>query len=224
MKEDDAVAKVSEFMANLDTIRRYKRSVILFWKSMGIFLVAMALILSMEVAYALVGLFTGGFDVSLLFVSPLVILLNILFFFVGLLAIAVYIDQRVSHVKEGNWEAALSEGFPGALKLLLDMDWESVMEDTKTAKLGLMGSVIANVAAVSLIILFILSAINSAIIPFIFHIQLDFTILVSISILLAILQFRKGIDEKLKAVWGMDYLSADLRWFVDELKRAELET
>lgn len=220
MNEEDATAKVNELMINLDEVKKYKQLALSTWRCVKYLLLATVTFLSIEIVYAFSGYFYGYYTNWFI---TMIGGINALFFLIGLLVIAIYEDRKSTHYRPSDWSIHLTGGFPSALKLLSDYDWESIQQDIKYAKMGLLMAVIGNVAIATILISTLIGVFSLFILSFTIHVQLDLSIIVLISIPLAIILFWKNIDRRMRAVWGMDYLASDLRWLYSELRGVEFE-
>ncbi len=220
MNESDAVAKVQELMVNLDTVRKYKELARSSFICLKYLLLATVIFFSIEIVYAFGGYFYGFYNIWLL---SNINWINVLFFFIGTLVIAACMDRKAARYKPRDWSAQLTGGIPDALKLLSELDWEAVLHDMKYAKMGILAGVVGNISAITIMMSFLLAVGSSFLGVCVFHARLDMPIIVIISAILAVYLFRRDLDKGLRAVWGIDYLASDLRWFYSEFKGAQFE-
>lgn len=132
MTEESIVSKVGELMEALDNIKRYnafarslKKFALILVGSFGVFLVLRALIGFLYPRLTL--------DRPLYFLAPF---LGLLIPILGTLAGILYVRRKVNSVRTGKWKEELSHGFPSALKILQELDWERTFDEISEGKLA----------------------------------------------------------------------------------------
>jgi hypothetical protein len=125
MSKERIVSKVGEFMETLDHVKRYnalarslKEFEAVIAGSFVIFLVLRGLVDFLDLSSVL--------DQPI-FLLTLVLLLLIPLF--GIVAGIMFAKKRVNSVRAGEWKEELSQGFPSALKILLELDWDKIIDD-----------------------------------------------------------------------------------------------
>ena len=125
MSKERIVSKVGEFMETLDHVKRYnalahslKEFEAVIAGPFIIFLVLRGLVDFLDLSSVL--------DQPI-FLLTLVLLLLIPLF--GIVAGIMFAKKRVNSVRSGKWKEELSQGYPSALKMLLELDWDKTIED-----------------------------------------------------------------------------------------------
>jgi hypothetical protein len=125
MPEERIVSKVGEFMETLDHVKRYnalarslKEFAAVIAGSFVIFLVLRGLVDFLDLSSVL--------DRPIFLLTLFLLLLIPLFEIVAGIMVA---RKRVNSVRAGEWKEELSQGFPSALKMRLELDWDKTIED-----------------------------------------------------------------------------------------------
>jgi hypothetical protein len=230
-------SKVEELMEAIDQVNRYRALTRLMVDFAMIMLVSIVGLLTLELGidfyglgtslpcyYNALGTFTCVASVASASTGPL--FLAALSFLIipaaGLLAGITWVDRRLKSVKGGLWKDSLGEGFPGALKLLQEMKWDSVFEDIRLSRIGYATYFAVKVAgywALAFIGLFF---------PYVFGIGLIHTspnvyLLAFFSLILVLVVMRKDLLSRYRQVVSLDNLLWELRWFSSEFRAAKFE-
>ncbi len=239
MTEQTVVAKVEELMKSLDQVKRYKAFTRLMADFLIIFLSSIVALFALELSvntYKLVSGFSSYFASPNSFVttysptgtsSPIFQLLIALFLFLmpaaGLLIGIFWVDRNLKQVKLNGWKDTLAEGFPGALKLLQELNWDSVLEDVRLSKISYaVYSVIKVIGywVIALVLLVFPYTIGVSLI----HVNVNLYFLLFISLALVLVLSRKDLQRRYRQVVSIDNLTWDLRWFSSEFKSAQFKT
>jgi len=132
IREESVVSKVEELMETLDNIKKYNALA----HSLKKF--AIIVIGSITVFAILAGVFEL-FDLRLVLDRPLflsVALLSLLIPVTGIILGVLFVRRKVASVKTGEWRDELSHGFPSALKILVELDWEKTFDEISMGKLS----------------------------------------------------------------------------------------
>ena len=229
MSEEDVVAKVGDLMRTLDDVKRYRElahgmvdfAAIIVGSVIAVIALAMVQN-SFEIAYGFPTSING--QALLLFAQPLgaspwVLLAQIAILIGGLLLGILWVDRKVRRTRVGEWKETLDEGVPGALKLLSNIDWESLLGTVSLARVAYLFYALIKVVGYFLVATFLLS------VAFLFSGFLApavTTYYVAFIALTVVLVFtRKSLAEGFRKLRSLDLLFWDLRWFSSEFKRAE---
>ena len=237
MSEQMVVSKVEELMTTIDQVKRYRALARLLVDFAIIGMTSVVILLSIElvtnywvtnnnlgcyfasainfgctstVAVESVGSPSIGFAV--LIVPLVAVLLGIYWTNAGFRA-----------VKIGEWKGTLAAGFPGAMELIMGMDWDKVLADIRTSKI-----VYAIYGAVKLACYWILVSIV-LLIPFatgsaLIHAYLNVYLLAAVSLVLTLTISRRDIQKRYRQVASLDTLMWELRWFDSEFRSANFKT
>jgi hypothetical protein len=218
LTEENVVAKVADLMETLDQVKKYnalsgslKKFALIVIGSMAIFFVAAASIgfLNLVVSLDRPHVLLGGFLSLLIPIS-------------GIAAGVFYIRKRVNSIKVGEWKEELSNGFPSALKILTELDWDKTFDEISSGRVGYALYSILKACAYWIITLFALGLAGNVVTFIILHEGLfGGPLLELISILVVYLLLRKDFSRRYKQIRALDNLLWELRWFSVELRRAE---
>jgi len=239
MSEQDVVAKVEELMRSLDQVKRYKAFARLMADFLIIFLTSIAVLFFLEISvnvYKLISGFpsyfanpnsvfttyavnTSGSQVLQYIITLCLLLIPA----AGLLIGILWVDHKLKQIRLEGWRETLREGFPGALKLLQELNWDSVLEDISLSRLSYTVYFVIKVIgywALSLVILFFPYLFAASLI----HINSNLYLLLLISLALVLVLSRKDLQKRYRQVQSLDALMWELRWFQSEFKSAEFKT
>jgi hypothetical protein len=219
--EERVASKVAELMETLDHIKKYKaiakslkKFVIIVGSSIAVFLAILTVFEIYELEHVL--------NSTMFFVVAFLMLLIPL---AGLACGILYMRKQVNAVKEGEWRPEISKGFSSTLKLLVDMDWEKILEDIFIARLGYAvysllkagAYLVVSVAAFEL-------AWNSLTLIFL-HELVPVGALFWGFIAVLVVAFALGGDllKRYRELRALDMLVWELRWFSVEFGRAEFQ-
>jgi hypothetical protein len=237
MSEKAVVAKVEELMKSLDQVRRYRALARFLVDFLIIILFSVAVLFVLEIAvnfYHLTSSFPNYFALpsTLVIVSSagstspilqlLLVLSLILIPAVGLLTGIFWVNHKMKAVEGESWRKTLNEGFPGALKLLQALDWDSVINDIRISKIGYVLYFVVKVVgywALSIIILFFPYGFGISLL----HVNVNWYFLAFISLALVLILSRKDLQKRYRQVVSLDTLMWELRWFNSEFKSAEFQ-
>ena len=227
MSEEEVVSKVGQLMESLDEVKRYRELAYALVDFVGILVISAIFAVLFVVALGLNAIFSGfspsssfiEFGSGLLPVGPLGIL-GFFIVLVGFLAGVLWVSRRVDRTRTGEWKGTLREGVPGAVKLLEEIDWDSLIGTVSLARLSFLLYAVVKLAGYTLLLLFILTFVNIFLVGLVGY-SLSFTVLALTSLFAALLLNMRGLQGAFKRLRSMDLLFWDLRWFYSEFKRAE---
>ncbi len=235
--EAQVVARVEELMKALDQVKRYRALSKLMVDFAVIMLVSVVLLMSWELAVNFYKMGTGFYcyygtpvqytcTASSATGSPLVQLFAGLSLLIipaaGLLLGIFWVDRRLKQVRVEEWKELLSEGFPGALKLLQELKWDSVVEDIRASKIGYSIYFAVKVFGywlLSFVVLSIPYGLGTSAI----HLEVNLYILAFVSLVLVLVLTRGDLQRKYQQVVSLDNLMWELRWFSSGFKSAKFE-
>jgi hypothetical protein len=222
MPEESIVSKVGELMETLDHVKRYNALA----RSLKKFAVVIAI--SFVIFFVLRGL-VDFFDLRSTLDQPiflLVLFLVLLIPIVGIAAGVLIVRKNVNLVKTGGWKEELSHGFPSALKILLEMDWDKTIDEISVGRLSYFLYGLLKTAAYWVVTFFALGLIGAAFAFFFPHGSPFFEgfLLGLLSLLMVFLILRNDLLRRYKEIRSLDMLLWELRWFSLELRRAEFQT
>lgn len=224
MKEQDVVVnKVKELMETLDQVKKYnefavavKRFALIVLGSITTFLILRTLMTHSGLV-EFIGK-TGFFALS----GALVLIL------VGGLTGGVwFVNKRLGSIHTGEWkERLLNEGFPGALQLLYELDWQKSLEEISRGKRSYIVYLLIKFTAYYVITLVaVLLVWNILLMPA--HnnnnIQIPIQRLISIAISFLIVAIALGRDviSRYREILALDMLFHELQVFSVEFGRAK---
>jgi hypothetical protein len=218
LTEDNVVVKVAELMETLDQVKKYnaltsalKRFALIVISSLVIFLAAGASI--------------GFLNLVATLDKPQIFLSSILLLIIPISGISIgilFIRKKLNSIKTGEWKEELSNGFPSALKILTELEWDKTFDEISSGRVGYAVYSILKTTAYWIITLFALGLISN-LLTFILLQEgmLGGPILGLISLLVVYLLLRKDFSRRYSQIRALDNLLWELRWFSVELRRAE---
>ncbi len=219
MTEENVVSKVAELMEALDHVKKYnalarslKKFVFIVLGSITLFLVLAALI-------ELLRRYTTLGGPALIVVLPLLLLIPL----VGVVWGIWFVRRRVNSIKTGKWREELSQGFPSALKILLELDWENIIDEISIVKLSYALYGLLKTVAYGLIIFFAVEIVgNTLVITFFRSTSLSIAFLFGLlSLIIVILAVGRDLLRRYKEIEALNMLLLELRWFSLEFRRFE---
>jgi hypothetical protein len=161
--------------------------------------------------------------------KPQIVIASILWLLIpigGIVSGVIFIRKRVNATKTGDWKDELSHGFPSALKILLELDWDETFDEISSGRFSyaIYGSL--KVAAYWIITFFALGLLGNTVAFTILH-RTDLfggPLWGVLSLLIVYLLLRKDLSRRYNEIRALDRLLWELRWFSVELRRAEFKT
>ena len=228
--EESVVAKVEELMETLDLVKRYnvltrslKKFTLFIMGSMIIFAIVIGMFGSFELRLTLNSSFSFLIDDPVFF---LITLLSFLILVMGIFAGVMFVRRRVNSVRVGEWREELSHGFPSALKILMELDWDKTLDEISVGKLSYAVYSLLKTAAYLVITFFALEVFGNALVFFFLGRTNLFIVffLGLLSLLLVFLFLGRDIFRRYKELQALDMLLLELRWFSLEIRRADFKT
>jgi MFS family permease len=222
IKEEEVVEKVSELLETLDHVKKYNALSKAFRKFALI-------VISSIVVFLILGASLGFLNLVATLDKPQIFLVAVLMLLIpigGIIAGVLFIRRSVNSIKTGEWKEELSRGFPSALKILLEMDWDETFDEISSGRVSYALYGLLKAAAYWIITVFALSLVGNLIIFTVLH----KTGLVGgfiwglLSILVVYLVLRNDLSKRYNEILALDKLLWELRWLSVELRRAEFQT
>ena len=213
MGEREIEQKVGQLMETMDQVARYNE----LSRSLKGF------------AAVVIGSVLGG--VLLLFISSLLpsstlasveVLVSVLSLstpVIGVVGGVVYIRRRVDSVKTGEWQPTLSQGFPGAVRVLSELDWDRVFEEITVGRLSYSLYVLLKVGAYWAVTFLALEVSEGIVFVHILHTSppIDWFVWAALSLLVIAMAFGNDLVRRYKELHLLDLLLWELRWFSIEV-------
>ena len=222
MTEENVVAKVAELMETLDHVKKYDALAGSFKRFALIVLGSIAIFLALGASLGFLNLVVT-FDRPQIFVASLLLLLVPI---TGIAAGVIFIRRRVNAVKPGEWKEELSHGFPSALKILLETDWDEMFDEISSGRVGYALYSLLKAAAYWVITVFAVGLLGNLVTFLVLQKAGLFggPVLGLLSLLVVYLILRKDLARRYNEIRALDKLLWELRWFSLELRRAEFQT
>jgi hypothetical protein len=222
MTEENVVAKVAELMETLDHVKKYNALARSFKRFALIILGSIAVFLALGASLGFLNLVVTLDRPQLFLASLLLLLVPITGIAVGVL----FIQRRVNAIKTGEWKDELSHGFPSALKMLLEIDWDEMFDEISSGRVGYALYGILKTVAYLIITVFAVGLLGNLVTFMILHKSGFFGVPIwgLLSLVVVYLILRKDLSRRYNEIRALDKLLWELRWFSLELRRAEFQT
>ena len=222
MTEESVVSKVEELMEALDNIKRYNALA----HSLKRF--AIIIVVPITVFRILMGVF-DFFDLRPALDKPMFLSIALLFLLIpvaGIVLGVLFVRRRINSVRTGEWRKELSNGFPSALKILVELDWEKTFDEISMGKLSYALYALVKTAAYWIVSFFALNLIgNAAISPILQRADFFVEFLWGVLALLIVLLFLSNdLWKRYRDILALDMLLMELRWFSLEFRGIEFKT
>ena len=219
--EVEVVEKVSELLETLDHVKKYNALSKAFRKFALI-------VVSSIIIFLVLGASIGFLNLVASLDRPQIFLIAILLLLIpisGILTGVLYIRRSVNSIKTGEWKDELTHGFPSALKILTEMDWDETFDEISAGRVGYALYGLLKAAAYWIITVFTTGLVGN-LVTFIFLHKTGFGSLIwpLISLLIVYLVLRNDLSKRYNEIRALDKLLWELRWFSVELRRAEFQT
>lgn len=217
LTEESVVAKVAELLETLDHVRQYNELYHSFQKFALIVGTSIAVFLLIGASLNFANLNPSGPEILL--ESGLLLIIPV----VGTAIGVYYIKRRLHSVKQGEWKTELSNGIPGALKILSDIDWDKTLDEISSGRYsyGLYG--VLKAFAYWIIVSFALAPLGNIISILALHRTglIGFPIVGFVALIVVFFLLRKDLNSRFNEIRALDKILWELRWFSLELRRAE---
>jgi len=217
--EESVVSKVQELMETLDSIKKYnafatslKKFVIIIVGFMTVFTIIMGMIEFYNMKASL--------DNPLFFsVSFLSLLIPI----TGIVTGVLFVRRKVNSVRTGEWKEELSHGFPSALKMLVELDWEMTFNEISLGKISYVLYGLMKAAAYWVVTFAALRLLGTAVTLSVFQ-RVEFVdgfFWAALALLIVLFTLGNDLLKRYKEILSLDLLLMELRWFSFEFRKAE---
>jgi hypothetical protein len=141
----------------------------------------------------------------------------------GVVVGILFVRRKIDAVKTGEWKDELSHGFPSALKILSEIDWDASFDVVSSGRLGYAMYSLVKGAAYGFISFFILGFAFNLITYIVLH-RIGALGYASFhfSLLIIFLYLRKDLSRRFNEIRAIDKLHWELRRFIYELRSTEL--
>jgi MFS family permease len=214
------VAKMAEFLSTLDQVKRYHKLA----STMADFVLVIAASIVALLAIQIAGALLNPYDFLSTWTSFSVVFSSVLVIGVGVLVGVVWVNRKVNSVPTQKWRSSLNEGASGVLKLLQEINWETVFNDIRFAKLGFTLYGVVTVVAYWLLTSFIGVILAGFIGVNIFHFSFKPALVLGVSLIFAVVLCQKDISKRYEHVGRLDSLLWELRWFEEGFRRTDFQT
>jgi hypothetical protein len=222
MTEESIVSKVAELMEALDNVKKYnalarslKKFVLAILGSIMLFLTLSAIVEALRSSFAL------DRDVSFL-----LIFLLLLIPLIGTVGGILFVRYKVNSVPTGKRRQELTYGFPSALKILTELDWEGILDEISIVKLSYIIYGFIKTVAYGALILFGFELLGNALIITLFgSTSLSIVLLIGFfSLFILFIVVGKDLLRRYKEIEALNMLLLELRWCSLELRRVDIQT
>ena len=219
LTEETVVTKVAELLETLDQVKKYNA----LFHSLKRFAL---IVVSSIVVFLAVGASFGFLNLVVTLERPQIFLFALLLLLIPISGVAAgvfYIRKKIGLVQDGAWREELSHGFPSALMILIELDWDKTFDEISFGRVGYTVYTLLKVAAYWVITFFAVGLLGNLVGFFLFHEVglLSSPVLALITLLVVYLLLRKDFSRRYNQVRALDKLLWELRWFSVELRSAE---
>ena len=213
MGEREIEQKVGQLMETMDQVARYNE---LSRSLKGFAAVVMGSVLGGVLLLFISSLLPSS---TLASVEVLVSVLSLSTPVIGVVGGVVYIRRRVDSVKPGEGQPARSQGFPGAVRVLSELDWDRVFEEITVGRLSYSLYVLLKVGAYWAVTFLALEVSEGIVFVHILHTSppIDWFVWAALSLLVIAMAFGNDLVRRYKELHLLDLLLWELRWFSIEV-------
>lgn len=218
LTEENVVAKVAELMDTLDQVKKYNA----LTSSLKKFAL---IVISSIIIFLAVGGSIGFLNLVATLDRPQIFLMSLLLLIIPISGVSIgvyFIRKKVNSIRSAEWKEELSNGFPSALKILTELDWDKTFEEISSGRVGYALYSIMKATAYLVITMFVVGLVANLVAFTFLHQGLigpPFSGL--IAILIVYLLLRKDLSRRYSQIKALDNLLWELRWFSVELRRAD---
>ncbi len=219
MAEENIVAKVAELMETLDQVKKYEVLARHLKMFTSIVVGSIVICVSVNLLISFLGLLSAFDEFQRFFLTFPLVLIPATGVVVGIL----YVRRKIDAVKTGEWKDELSQGFPSALKILSEIDWEASFDFVSSGRLGYAMYSLVKGAAYGFVAFFILGFTFNLVTYIVLHRTgaLGYASF-HFSLLVIFLYLRKDLSRRFNEIRAMDKLHWELRRFSHDLRSKEL--
>ncbi|MGD6806699.1 MAG: hypothetical protein ACQCN4_07040 [Candidatus Bathyarchaeia archaeon] len=217
--EENVVKKVAELMETLDEIKKYNVLDKYLKKFTIIVIGSIAVCIGVNLSISFFGLLSAYNEFERFFLNfPIVLIPS-----VGVVVGILFVKRKINAVKTGEWKEELSKGFPSALKLLSDIDWDKSFDVVSSGRLGYVLYSLVKGAAYGFIFFFIIGFVLNLITYIVLHRTgaLGYASF-HFSFLAIIVYLKHDLSKRFNEIREIDKLQCELRRVSNELRNTEL--
>jgi hypothetical protein len=220
--EKSVVSKVEELMETLDVVKKYNA----LTRSLRKFTIL--IVSSITIFVILVGLFQF-LDLMAVLDRPVFFSIALITFLIpvtGIVTGVLFVRRRMNSVSVREWREELSQGFPSALKMLQELDWEKTFDEISMGKISYALYAVLKTAGYWFVTFFAVNFLANTVVFLILQRSEFFGGFLSAALAFLIVLLTLGNDllRRYKELLALDMLLMELRWFSFEFRRAEFET
>lgn len=221
MTEEKVVSKITELMETLDHIKKYNALARSLKKFALAIIISVAIFICASIFLAATGIIETN-NRPIAFIAGFTLLLIPI---IGLVIGVMYVRKRVNSVKTGEWRQELSNGFPSALKILMELDWDKTFDEISIGKIGYAFYGLLKTGAYWFVTFFALDIVLKAATLYLFNVPVEGGFVLGLfAFLLVLLVLGNNLLRRYKELQSLDMLLWELRWFSLELRRNEFKT
>jgi hypothetical protein len=219
MSEENVVEKVAELMETLDEIKKYNVLERYLKRFTIIVISSIAICIAVNLSISFFGLLSAFNEFERFFLNFPIVLIPTVGVVVGIL----FVKRKINTVKTGEWKKELSKGFPSALKLLSEIDWDASFDVVSSGRLGYAMYSLVKGAAYGFIFFFIIGFVLNLITYLVLH-RIGALGYASFhfSFLSIIIYLKHDLSKRFNEIRAVEKLQWELRRLSHELRNAEL--
>lgn len=218
MTEEKIVGKVAELMKTLDEVKKYDVLDKYFKKFAVIVISSIVICILANIALATSDVLSGFDDPQRFLLTFLLTAIPI----GGIGAAGLFIRGKIKAVKTGEWKEELSHGFPSALKILSEMDWDSTFNAVSSSGLHYAMYSLVKGAAYWIITYFAAGfAFNITTYLLLHQTRVLGGISLWVSLLIIFVYLKKDLSRRFNEIRALDKLQWELRRLSIELRNTE---
>jgi uncharacterized membrane protein YbhN (UPF0104 family) len=217
--EENVVKKVAELMETLDEIKKFNVLDRYLKKFTIIVIGSIAVCILVNLSISFFGILSAYNEFERFFLNFPIVLIPTVGVVVGIL----FVKRKIKAVKTGEWKDELSKGFPSALKLLSDIDWDTSFDVVSSGRLGYATYSLVKGAAYGFIFFFIIGFLLNLLTYIVLH-RIGALGYASFhfSFLAIIIYLKHDLSKRFNEIREIDKLQGELRRFSYELRNTEL--
>lgn len=219
MTEENVVKKVAELMETIDEIKKYNVLDRYLKKFTIIVIGSIAICIAVNLSISFFGLLSSFNEFERFFLNFPIVLIPTVGVVVGIL----FVKRKMNEVKTGEWKKELSKGFPSALKLLSEIDWDASFDVVSSGRLGYALYSLVKGAAYGFIFFFIIGfLLNLTTYIFLHRTGALGYASFHFSFLAIIIYLKHDLSKRFNEIREIEKLQWELRRLSHELRSAEL--
>jgi hypothetical protein len=143
----------------------------------------------------------------------------------GIIAGVRYVKRKLNAASSEEWKQELSQGFPAALKVLMELDWERTLDEIAIGRLTYILYGLLKTALYFIVVLFALELVGNLLVIMLIGSINPVTVVFFGLLAFPVVFLLVGNDllRRYKEIHTLDMLLLDLRWFSHEVGRYEFE-